>query len=163
MGVRAKRGRYQSSRMKLRYIPRSSSAKADDPVRRAVSELFSAGDYWIPAFADMTTVLGTARLHFCLLRFCAAGRMLVRNTRKISGELECPPCKLVPAKATPQTLRHMMSSWLAQVLPECTCCTDYAGWDYRCGSMSRAAVSAAPGTGTVIPGHAATSRACSIL
>src|ERR1700716_2076631 len=82
MGVRAKRGRYQTSRMKLRYIPRSSSAKADDPVRRAVSELFSAGDYWIPAFADMTTVLGTARLHFCLLRFCAAGRMLVRNTRK---------------------------------------------------------------------------------
>src|SRR3982074_1758247 len=82
MGVRAKRGRYQSSRMKLRYIPRSSSAKADDPVRRAVCELFSAGDYWIPASADMTTVLGTARLHFCLLRFCAAGRMLVRNTRK---------------------------------------------------------------------------------
>src|SRR3979409_2555267 len=106
----------------------SSSAKADDPVRRAVSELFSAGDYWIPAFADMTTVRGApSGLHFCLLRFCAAGRMLVRNTRKISGELECPPCNPFPAKATPQTLRHIMSSWLAQVLPECTCCTDCAG------------------------------------
>src|SRR4030081_407240 len=35
-----------------------------------------------PLSADMTTVLGTARLHFCLLRFCAAGRMLVRNTKK---------------------------------------------------------------------------------
>src|SRR6266567_7172437 len=51
----------------------SSSAKADDPVRRAVRVLSYAGDYWIPAgachrarqrrdpLAGMTTVLGAFR------------------------------------------------------------------------------------------------------
>ena len=34
--------------------PLSSSAKADDPVRRGVSIQIEAGDYWIPAFAGMT-------------------------------------------------------------------------------------------------------------
>src|SRR5712691_1426761 len=34
----------------------SSSAKADDPVRRAAQDLMGAGDYWIPAFAGMTAV-----------------------------------------------------------------------------------------------------------
>src|SRR5882672_6672992 len=32
----------------------SSSAKADDPVRRAFSIHRDAGDYWMPAFAGMT-------------------------------------------------------------------------------------------------------------
>src|SRR5712691_3116816 len=43
------------------HIPTSSSAKADDPVRRAARKLSHAGDYWIPAFAGMTTVLGAFR------------------------------------------------------------------------------------------------------
>src|ERR1700731_681561 len=32
----------------------SPSAKADDPVRRAVSNPMQVGDYWIPAVAGMT-------------------------------------------------------------------------------------------------------------
>jgi hypothetical protein len=36
------------------HIPPSSSAKADDPVRRAVANETQAGVYWIPACAGMT-------------------------------------------------------------------------------------------------------------
>jgi hypothetical protein len=34
----------------------SSSAKADDPVRRGFSILADACDYWMPAFAGMTSL-----------------------------------------------------------------------------------------------------------
>jgi hypothetical protein len=49
-------------------ILRSSSAKADDPVRRDISISTPSGDYWIPAFAGMTVVLGApARTAFLAL------------------------------------------------------------------------------------------------
>jgi hypothetical protein len=57
-------------------IPMSSSAKADDPVRRAVSDLSRAGDYWIPAFAGMTAV-GTLACVFVSCAFAARGEMLI--------------------------------------------------------------------------------------
>src|SRR5712664_3039854 len=49
--------------------------------------------------------------------------------QKNPREFECPPCNRFPAKATPQATRPMMSLWSAPVLPACTCCTGYAGWD----------------------------------
>jgi hypothetical protein len=74
----------------LIHVRMSSSAKADDPVRRAVRDLSSAGDYWIPAFAGMTAVLGAFRAAkypgpdapICLLRFHATGRMLSPTQEK---------------------------------------------------------------------------------
>jgi hypothetical protein len=36
--------------------PTSSSAKADDPVRRALSAYLSVTEYWMPAFAGMTAL-----------------------------------------------------------------------------------------------------------
>src|SRR5882672_10610308 len=76
----------------LIQVRMSSSAKADDPVRRAVWVRSQAGDYWIPAFAGMTAVPGAFRAAkypgpdapICLLRFRAADRMLAHNRRKKS-------------------------------------------------------------------------------
>ena len=68
----------------------------------------------------------------------------------------------VSGKSQPRTPKPTMSSWSAPGSPACTCCTGCAGWACRSGSTSRAAMSAAPGTGTAIPARAATSRACSI-
>src|SRR6266850_5847598 len=99
----------------LIHVQMSSSAKADDPVRRAVRELSSAGDYWIPAFAGMTTVLGSSHAAkyatrqgcFVSCAFRAAGRML-SATREKSREFECPPRNQFPP-ATPQPTRPTMS------------------------------------------------------
>src|ERR1700730_1409073 len=85
------------------------------------------------------------------------------NTTRILGEFECPRCNPFPEGNRRPAPPLTMSSWSAQVLPECTCCTSCAVSAYRPGSMSRAAMSAAPGTGIAIPAPAATSRACSTL
>src|SRR5258705_6639031 len=47
--------------------------------------------------------------------------------QKNPREFECPPCNRFPAKATPQATRPTTSSWLAQALPACTCCTGCGG------------------------------------
>jgi hypothetical protein len=60
-----------AKREMLIQVLMSSSAKADDPVRRAVGDLSNTGDYWIPAFAGMTAVLeapGAAFLSLALSR-----------------------------------------------------------------------------------------------
>jgi cyclohexanone monooxygenase len=70
-------------------IPVSSSAKADDPLRRAAGGLIRAGDYWIPAFAGMTAVcIPRSKIcaPFSLLRFAVAGRMLAASLAKTSRE-----------------------------------------------------------------------------
>src|SRR5258705_528825 len=77
----------------LIHVQMSSSAKADDPVCRAVRELSSAGDYWIPALAGMTTVLGAFHAAkyadrkglFVSCAFAAAGSMLSATPEKPEG------------------------------------------------------------------------------
>src|ERR1700693_2529067 len=54
-------GRSERAAMLL-LIPSSSSAKADDPVRRGVSIPMQSVDYWIPAFAGMTSVVFASAL-----------------------------------------------------------------------------------------------------
>src|SRR5260221_5283592 len=89
----------------LIHVQMSSSAKADDPVCRAVRELASAGDYCIPAgachrarqrqdpVAGMTTVLGAFHAAkyadrkglFVSCAFAAAGSMLSATPEKPEG------------------------------------------------------------------------------
>src|SRR5258708_40301112 len=89
----------------LIHVQMSSPARADDPVCRAVRELSSAGDYWIPAgachrarrrrdpVAGMTTVLGAFHAAkyadrkglFVSCAFAAAGSMLSATPEKPEG------------------------------------------------------------------------------